>query len=94
MNSLPSVQEMLGLLDTLKKTVREFVAREGKINGDLRVKTAAAHAEFTARGEQQESGNSRRTLDHEGKISAMVAWIACAAAAGSGASRTGRPTTM
>jgi hypothetical protein len=29
-----------------------------------------------------------------GKIEAIVVWIACAAARGSGASRTGRPTTM
>jgi len=45
-------------------------------------------------GQQQQSGDSCQTLDHEGKISSIVAWMAAAAAAGSFASRTGRPTTM
>ncbi len=72
MNSLPSVQEMLSLLDTLKKTVREFVAREDKINGDLRAKTAAAHAEFTALGEQQESTANLRLTEAQGVLAAAL----------------------
>ena len=72
MNSLPSVQEILGLLDTLKKTVRDFVAREDKINGDLRVQTATAHAEFTAIGEQQESTANLRLTAAHGMLAAAL----------------------
>ena len=54
MNSQPGVSEMLALLDTLKKTVRDFVAREEKINGELRTVKAAAQNELVARNEQQE----------------------------------------
>ncbi len=72
MNSLPSVQEILGLLDTLKKTVRDFVAREDKINGDLRVQTAVAQAEFAAAGEQQESAANLRLTQAQGVLAAAL----------------------
>ncbi len=72
MNSLPSVQEILGLLDALKRTVRDFVAREDKINGDLRIQTAIAHAEFAAVGEQQESAANLRLTDAHGVLAAVL----------------------
>ncbi len=72
MNSLPSVQEILGLLDTLKRTVRDFVVREDKINGDLRVQTATAHAEFAALGEQQESSANLRLTEAHGRLAAAL----------------------
>jgi len=43
-NSQPGVNEMLALLDALKGAVRDFVAREEKLESDFRVQSAAAPA--------------------------------------------------
>ena len=40
--SNPGAKEMLALLDALKGAVRDFAAREEKLNGDLRAQSAAA----------------------------------------------------
>ena len=40
--SNPGAREMLALLDALKNAIRDFAAREEKLNGDLRAQSAAA----------------------------------------------------
>ena len=40
--SNPGVKEMLALLDTLKGAIRDFAAREEKLNGEFRAQSAAA----------------------------------------------------
>ena len=55
MNSLPGVNEMLALLDALKKQVRDIAAREEKLEVDYRVGTAAELRDFQARNEAQEA---------------------------------------
>ena len=55
MNSLPGVNEMLALLDALKKNVRDFAAREEKLESDFRVQTAAELRDFASRNQAQES---------------------------------------
>jgi DNA segregation ATPase FtsK/SpoIIIE, S-DNA-T family len=62
-NSLPSVNEMLALLDALKQNVRDFVAREDKLESDFRVATAAELRDFTGRTEAQEATALTRQLD-------------------------------
>ena len=54
MNSLPGVTDMLALLDALKKNVRDFAAREEKLESDFRVETAGELRDFAARNEAQE----------------------------------------
>ncbi len=54
MNSLPSVNEMLALLDALKKNVSDFTAREEKLESDFRLGTATELRDFAARQEAQE----------------------------------------
>jgi hypothetical protein len=62
-NSLPSVAETLALLDALKKNVRDFVAREEKLESDFRVATASELRNFTGRNEAQEASALTRQLD-------------------------------
>jgi len=59
-NSLPGVTEMLGLLDALKKNVRDFAAREEKQETDFRIGTAAELRDYTARSEAQEAAAMER----------------------------------
>ena len=58
MNSHPGVNEMLALLDALKSAVRDFVAREEKLNGDFRSQSAAELNAFAARNEVQEAASA------------------------------------
>ena len=55
MNSLPGVNETLALLDALKKNVRDFAAREEKLESNLRVQTAAELRDFSSQNQAQES---------------------------------------
>ena len=54
MNSLPTVKEMLALLDALKNAVRDFVAREEKLESEFRVQSAAELNLLTQQNEAQE----------------------------------------
>jgi hypothetical protein len=54
-NSLPGVNDTLALLDAVKKNVREFAAREEKLEADYRQATAAELRDFAARNEEQET---------------------------------------
>jgi hypothetical protein len=54
-NSLPGVNETLALLDALKKNVRDFAAREEKLESNLRVQTAAELRDFSSQNQAQES---------------------------------------
>jgi len=54
-NSQPGVNEMLALLDALKGAVRDFVAREEKLESDFRVQSAAAASALIAQNEAQET---------------------------------------
>ena len=71
MNSLPGVSEMLALLDVLKKNVRDFAAREEKLESDLRVQTAAGLRDFASQNQAQEAAamalemNAAEALEHE-----------------------------
>ena len=67
MNSLPGATEMLALLDELKGQVREFGAREAKLEADYRVGTAAELRDYAARNEAQE------VAAHEREASAAAA---------------------
>ena len=60
MNSLPSVNETLALLDALKKNVGEFAVREEKLESDFRLGTASELRDFTARNEAQEAAAQQR----------------------------------
>jgi len=64
-NSQPGVSEMLALLDTLKNTIRDFVAREEKLNNDFHVQTAIAANELAVKSEAQESTASGHMMDAE-----------------------------
>ena len=55
MNSHPGVNEMLELLDRLKSVVRDFAAREEKLDGDFHVQSAAELNALARRNEAQES---------------------------------------
>ena len=72
MSSLPAVNEILALLDTLKNTVRDFVTREDKVNSELRVQTAAAHSELARVNEEQESTANLRLIQVQGRLAAAV----------------------
>ncbi len=63
MNSLPGVNEMLALLDALKKNVRDFAAREEKLESDLRVQTAAELRDFASRNQAQEAAAMAQELN-------------------------------
>ncbi|HUC84289.1 MAG TPA: hypothetical protein VL970_03780, partial [Candidatus Acidoferrales bacterium] len=62
MNSLPSVDEMLALLDALRKNVRDFAAREQKLESDFRQGTATELRDFAARNEAQETAAHEREV--------------------------------
>jgi hypothetical protein len=62
-NSLPGVNETLALLDVLKKNVREFAAREEKLESDLRVQTSAELRDFASRNQAQESAALAQELN-------------------------------
>ncbi len=53
MNNLPGVGEMLALLDALKDAVRDFVAREEKLDSEFRVQSATESNAFSSRNEAQ-----------------------------------------
>jgi hypothetical protein len=54
-NNHPGVKEMLARLDALKNVIRDFTAREEKLNGEFRVQSSAALNAFAARNQAQES---------------------------------------
>ena len=60
MNSNPGVNQMLALLDELKSTVQNFVARENKINSDWRVHSTAQANNFARQNEVQEAAATAR----------------------------------
>jgi S-DNA-T family DNA segregation ATPase FtsK/SpoIIIE len=66
-NSLPGVSETLALLDELKRSVRDFAAREEKLEADFRLGSAAELRDFTTRNEAQEQAA------HEREANAAVA---------------------
>ena len=55
MNNHPGVKAMLARLDALKNVIRDFTAREEKLNGEFRVQSSAALNAFAARNQAQES---------------------------------------
>ena len=86
MNSHPGVSEILALLDALKNVIRDFVAREEKLNGEFHAQTAAALSAFEAANQQQEVAatilqrNADAALDAEKdgchlRFSRRKAWI-------------------
>lgn len=60
MNKIPSVNETLALLDGLKRTVREFAAREDRLTSDFQNRTAAALKLYDTRHEALETGFEER----------------------------------
>ena len=63
MNSQPGVSEMLALLDALKGAVRDFVAREEKLESDYRVQSAAAASALEAQNQAQETAAYEREVE-------------------------------
>ena len=55
MNSLPCVNEMLSLLDSLKSAVSDFVAREHKLNNEIRIQISTELNAFASRKQEQEA---------------------------------------
>ena len=55
MNNHPGVNDMLALLDAMKNAVRDFVAREEKLNSDFRVQSAAELNLLARQNEVQEA---------------------------------------
>src|ERR1035438_7043880 len=54
---------MLALLDALKKNVRDFAAREEKLESEFRVQTAAGLRDFADRNQAQEAAAMAQDLD-------------------------------
>ena len=70
MNSQPAVREIIVLLDALKSAVREFVAREEKLESDFRVQSAALTNALAAQTEAQTAAA------YEQEVAAFAALIA------------------
>ena len=70
MNSNSGVKETLALLDTLKSTVRDFVAREEKLNGEFRLQSAAELNAFAARNQTQENTAAEAEANLESALEA------------------------
>jgi DNA segregation ATPase FtsK/SpoIIIE, S-DNA-T family len=62
-NRLAGINETLALLDALKNHVRDFAAREEKLESDLRVQTAAELRDFAGRNQAQESAVMAQEMD-------------------------------
>jgi hypothetical protein len=67
-NSLPGVNEVLALLDALKDAVRDFVAREEKLNSEFRVQSAAELTAFNRRNEVLGATADARELHAASKL--------------------------
>lgn len=65
MNKIPSVNDTLTLLDKLKQTVRDFAAREEKLESDFHMRSGSAHKQYETRNENLESDWGTRTAAAE-----------------------------
>ena len=72
---LPSVLELISLLETLKRRVQEFAAREDQLNQDLRHGLAKADADFVAIGDNQESVANRHMLEAQARLASELTRI-------------------
>src|SRR5262249_14167649 len=54
-NKIPSVNETLALLDNLRQTIRDFAAREDKLNTDFHNRSDAAHKLYEEQTQKMES---------------------------------------
>jgi hypothetical protein len=61
---------MIALLDQLKSTVHEFVAREEKLNGEWRLQSSTELNTFAARNQAQETAAMNRELAEEAAMEA------------------------
>ncbi len=66
MNKIPAVNETLALLDNLKQTVRDFAAREEKLESDFHNRSGAALKLYETQSEKQE-------VDWEARVAASEA---------------------
>src|SRR5277367_3620645 len=57
-NSQTSISEILALLDALKAAVRDFAAREEKLESAFRVQSAAASEAFASRNQAQAAASA------------------------------------
>ncbi len=71
MNSRPGVNEMLALLDSLKSAVRDFVAREEKLESEFRLQSAAESNDFATRNQTQEAASRARETNAESALEAQ-----------------------
>jgi DNA segregation ATPase FtsK/SpoIIIE, S-DNA-T family len=69
-NSQPDVNEMLALLDSLKGVIRDFAAREEKLNSRFRVQSAAAAENFAGQNEAQTAAAASREIEMAGALEA------------------------
>ena len=70
MNSHPGVNEMLALLDTLKNAVRDFVAREEKLNSEFRLQSTGELNAFESQKQAQESAAYALEMNAEAAMEA------------------------
>ena len=65
MNKIPSVNETLTLLDKFRQTVRDFAAREEKLESDYHARSTAALKQYQERNEKLELDWNARVADVE-----------------------------
>ena len=68
MNSIPAVNDTLALLDSLKQTVRDFTAREEKLESDFHNRSTAALKLYETQNETLESNWDARVIAAEADL--------------------------
>jgi S-DNA-T family DNA segregation ATPase FtsK/SpoIIIE len=70
-NKIPSVTETLALLEILKRTIRNFAAREEKLESDYHNRSGAAHKLFETQTTQLESDWAAKVAAAEADLQAI-----------------------
>ena len=65
MNKIPAVNETLALLDNLRRVVKDFAAREEKLETDYHTRSVAAHNLYQSQNEKLEADWDVRLADAE-----------------------------
>lgn len=68
MNKIPPVNETLALLENLKRTIREFAAREEKLNSDFHKRSVAAQSLYESETQKLESEWEERVAAAETEL--------------------------
>ncbi|HEY1787451.1 MAG TPA: FtsK/SpoIIIE domain-containing protein [Verrucomicrobiae bacterium] len=73
MNNIPAVNDILALLDSLKQTVREFTAREGRLETDFHDRSSNALKLYETQNEQLETDWDARVAAAEADLESRKA---------------------